>query len=103
MKVSFSGELHKWVEGLALAKSGHRVLTEVIGPNAENVDVAWGSITDGDIPMVDIRIGDPSIEYWTNVAVSAHFTAPNIQRMLLANEWGTVLRARSKELILKSG
>ena len=103
--VTFSPELSEWSEGLAVAKEAHSVLLEIIGPNAESVEVQWGKKTKADgQPVVSVSLKDPKINVTIRTSFSIPLPAdPNVQRLRVSRLWSQLLQARSHQLILKSG
>src|SRR5262245_49240489 len=64
LSVTFGERLREWAAGRAKADAAHHMLTEIIGPNAEEVIVEWDA---DDRPpgqlSINLRIADPSIPY----------------------------------------
>ncbi len=105
LDVTFGGRLNAWDGGRESATAAHRILTEIIGPNAEEVVVEWAG--EGHPPgqlSITLRISDPSIPHSVKL-----FLGPNewenetTLRVILAGAWGATLRARSRKLLLTSG
>jgi hypothetical protein len=105
LAVTFDNSFGKWPEGRALAEQAHRVLTELIGPNGETVNVEWGvaETLPGETGIM-LRLEDPTM----SVSMSAFFgagkrnDATNLV-LFLGNVWASFLRERSRRLTLKSG
>ena len=85
-------------------KKVHKVLLDLIGPNAEEVVVQWSTKTDDrGQPVVSVLLTDPT----TKLSVASRFAVPlppdpNVQRLWFARLWSQFLQLRSHELILKS-
>jgi hypothetical protein len=105
LDVSFDERLSEWPDGLAGAKVAIRVLTEIIGPNAEEVSVAVAESGSSEPRRsLTLIIADPSLPFSTRTALAPEERQdPITLRILLAGIWGAVLRARSRKYILMSG
>jgi hypothetical protein len=105
LTVTFDSRLGEWREGRALAEQAHRVLTELIGPNAETVNVEWAAAeTRPGEAGVLLRLEDPAMSF----SVSAAFDAGKQNNaaslgLFLGQVWAGFLRERSRRLSLKSG
>jgi hypothetical protein len=84
--------------------SAHRILTGLIGPNAETVSVEWSVDEDPPDPGINVRIADPNAPYSVKAFFGQKESAdPDILSVYLARLWGSVLRARSQKLTGKFG
>jgi len=103
LTVTFGGRLAEWSEGRALAEKAHRILLEIIGPDAETVHVEW--ITENrtpDDPLIGVMILNPSTPPPMRVLFHLKdFNNPTALKVDLAFLWNTVLRMRSRDLALK--
>jgi hypothetical protein len=105
LRVTFGDGLGEGTVGRNSAEAAHRMLTDMIGPNAEEVSVEWDA-EDGppDQACISLRISDPSLPF-----SAKRVLAPKVWRdhtalvLLLAGVWGDLLRTRSRKLILQSG
>jgi hypothetical protein len=103
MQVRFSDGFDVWPVGLAAAEGAHRILTKIIGPDAEQVIVEWGAVGPSG-PGIRGKIMDPTIAGSVTVYLEApQWNDPSILTYILARAWSSVLRERSRELFLKSG
>jgi hypothetical protein len=105
LQVSFSDRLRENKEGMQVAEAAQRRLAEIIGPNAEEVHVAWdGSSPPGGHLTINFHLGDPSVPFSLQVFLDQYnWRNPTAFQLTLAGAWGSVLRARSRKLILQSG
>jgi hypothetical protein len=100
LKVSFVGKS----QAVPAIAHVHQLLTEIIGPNAEAVNVTWEMKEDPIQPQMTLEIADPSGPYKGKLYLLPDAVDdPITLRMILAGIWGRVLRDRSHRLILKSG
>jgi len=88
----------------------HRMLTDIIGPNAGEVSVEWNDADDPNQPelpggrMVSLKIVDPSMEASTKIYVGRRdYEDADRFGVLLAGLWATILRNRSRKLTPTSG
>jgi hypothetical protein len=105
LTVKFTERLLQWPLGRATADVAYRLLLELIGPRAGEVSVEWDREDHAeDLDRMRATIFDPS----TSTTEVLHFSASDKDdtsglRAHLATAWGSVLRMRSRNLILKSG
>ena len=105
MKVTFDGSLEKFPGSRAMADSAHRILTGIIGPNAEAVEVTWGgSVDSSGVSDIRVLITDPETRYSTVGGLGfAESANPTLLSIYLAGVWGNILRARSRKLSIRAG
>jgi hypothetical protein len=105
LNVTFGETLGKRSALLSAANTAHRLLTEIIGPNAEEVSIVWdvrGS--DPEESAISLQIIDPAIPHSAKVFLEhPERQHPEEFRVNLARLWNSILRARSRTLIFKSG
>ena len=84
----------------------HRMLTDLIGPNAGEVKVAWhlSRELDQGRRLLEVRVSEVSgpPEFGTAFDLSEAANTPALN-FRLAQLWGGLLQRRSRHLILKSG
>jgi hypothetical protein len=91
-----------------LVVSAHRILLDLIGPNAEAVNVEWrewnGDEDPPGHPGISVRIADPDTSRSGKVFFGPKESDdPNTLRVYLALLWSGILRERSRKLNLKVG
>jgi hypothetical protein len=105
LRVSFGKGLLEWAAGRQLAEQAHTMLLEIIGPNAETVEVEWSGA--GDLPerrFIQLRILDPDVAHSTGMSLRPQeWDNLTFLRFQLAGAWSSILRARSHKLSLRSG
>jgi hypothetical protein len=91
--------------GRTLANDANRMLTEIIGPYAEEVLVEWdGQASTPNQEGISLRIADPTISFAVKELLGpGEWKDPTMLRVGLATVWGKVLRARSRKLLLNMG
>src|SRR5262249_16144049 len=105
MKVSFDDSLDGVPGSREIAESAQRILAELIGPNAGEIEVRWGATPGApDNSVVSVQLIEPDLGY----SLAASFGVqrafdPDMLSMHLARAWGSVLRERSRKLTLQSG
>lgn len=89
----------------ASSEAAQRLLTEIIGPNAEEVNVEWDAENrPPDLVLLTLRIMDPSLPYSGKVSLGPKVWQDSTTlSLILGGAWSDLLRARSRRLILKSG
>jgi hypothetical protein len=105
LNVTFSERLNEKADFLALAKTAHRMLTDIIGPYTGTVIVEWDAdeVSPGQ-PSIRLRIVDPSIPYSAKASLHPkEWDNPIFLQLTLARVWTAVLEARSREHIIKAG
>jgi hypothetical protein len=105
LSVTFNERLDQWAIGRAAAEAAHQMLTKIIGPNAEEVIVEWdgGERLPGDL-LISFRIADPSVPFSVKVSLGpAEWQDRTALNVWLAGNWGAILRARSRKLLVKLG
>lgn len=105
MKVTFSDTLGNLPGCHPIAHSAHRILTGIIGPNAEGVEVTWYASAD---TLVDRELGvliaDPETGYSTAGSLPLQELAnTTLLTVYLAGLWSNILRARSRKLSHRAG
>jgi hypothetical protein len=105
LKVVFGAGFDKWPEGRAAVDAVDPFLRELIGPTAEAISVEWNAYTDTPgPPVLRLRITDPATPYAAERLIGGKERQDPISlRLILAEVWGTVLRARSRKLLRKMG
>jgi hypothetical protein len=63
LNVTYGRDLETVPRFRILVESAHRMLTGIIGPNAETVNVEWSVDQDQPAPGINVRIADPSAPY----------------------------------------
>jgi hypothetical protein len=105
LSVSFGAGIALWPEVRALVQRAHRILLDLIGPNAREVHVLWDVVEDPPLPLtINVSISDTV----TRNVVETHFTLKEAQEGALspaglASVWGEFLLERSRYLLLKMG
>ena len=105
LNVTFGDHSGEAAASRALIDAAHRMLTDIIGPNAETVDVEWsGSDGPAGQPGINLRISDPSTPYSIKAFLTPkQWEDPTTLGLFLARLWSSILRARSRKLTLLSG
>lgn len=104
LRVTYGEGLDDFPLGREIVDSAHRVLTGIIGPSAERVDVEWSFNQDPPYPGVNVRIADPNAPYSVSGFFGPRETAdPDVLSVYLARLWGSILRERSRKLTGKFG
>lgn len=105
LTVAFGDRLGQRTPELALAENAHRVLLDLIGPTAEEVSVEWNDAEDDRRRTpIRVRITDPVIPWSVSTILhSKDWEEPAWLQIHLAQLWGSLLQARSRDLMLKSG
>ncbi|MBY0524973.1 MAG: DUF1488 domain-containing protein [Gemmataceae bacterium] len=87
--------------------AAHRMLTDIIGPNAGAVTVTWTCFAGVNVqerPSVHVSVIDPAISRQRSIAFqSKDWADTTTMRLRLASLWGALLQAQSRNLLLKSG
>jgi len=107
LTTTFSGRLEEFPGGWALVDSAHRILSGIIGPDAEAVSVEWNTNAGTTAhPVLNVRITDLTMKEPTpKRSVTESFDPkesanPLTLRLRLASLWSTILRGRSRQLSL---
>jgi hypothetical protein len=103
LHVTFDPRFAEWAPALDLAKTFHRILTDIIGPNAGEVKVSWnlsGELNQGR-PFLEVRVSDASgpPEFWLTFDLSEAATNSLAINVRLAEMWSTLLKHRSQHLM----
>jgi hypothetical protein len=101
LKVTFD-ESPKAREFVAFA---HRILLDIIGPNAEEVIIEWqGDEDPPGSPSISVRIVDPDTTHSVKAFFGSKESADtNTLSFNLARLWSSILRERSRKLNLRMG
>ena len=106
LHVTFDARFDESPPALDLAKTFHRTLTDIIGPNAGEVRVSWhlsGELDQGR-RRLEVRVSDasgpPEFGLSFDLSEAANRVAISFR---LAEMWSSLLKRRSLHLILKSG
>jgi hypothetical protein len=105
LRIIVSERLAKWPDGRKLVDEANRLLTEIIGPSAEEVVVEGDGQAETSGPQgVSVRISDPTIPFANKTFLDLQ-QLENLPflRVYLAGVWGSVLRGRSRKMLLKMG
>lgn len=105
LRTTFSSRLGNWPRGLESVTAAHRTLTQIIGPNAEEVVVEWDGYEEPrGGASITLLVTDPSISFSAKASLDRiEWEKQGALPVILADAWGSVLRARSRKLILQSG
>lgn len=85
--------------------AAHRMLTEIIGPQAGEIRVEWRMSPESPPnPTIHLRIKDPVIRREISTAFPVKvWSDPSVLHVRLAFAWSALLSARSRDLVMKSG
>jgi hypothetical protein len=107
LKVTFGDRLDERPDLRAMADAAHRILVEIIGPNAKTVEVLWDTETVRSDPQVLIlRITDPLLPHTQKFKIypGAKWKEDPLKLHLeVGMSWGRILRMRAQELTIQSG
>lgn len=105
LHVTITDSLTRWPEGLAAAKESRPLLLDIIGPNAEEVNVEWGTFDGPDQPtLVSLSIHDPKLAITNRTTFTPPLPAdPDTRRLWFARIWAHILKMRSQRLAIKTG
>lgn len=86
-------------------EKAHRILLELIGPNAREIAVEWDADQEPQgCSRIRLRLTDPSIQHSVaTVFGPKDLQDPSLFRVYLARSWGSLLQARTRKQILKMG
>jgi hypothetical protein len=105
LKITFTEGLKDRKDAYQYAVEANNVLTEIIGPNAETVNVVW----DRDAPAfgsvgIVLQISDPSLPFSIKRSLGlAELLPTGVRSMILAGAWGSLLQRRSQKILSRIG
>jgi hypothetical protein len=106
LTVTFGDQLQNWPTGMEIVQGLHRMLLQIIGSNAEKVAVEW-DVSEHFFadPGITLQLSDPSLPYSEKLHfVNQEWRKPKeFRSIILAGAWAAILRARSRNLVIKSG
>ena len=100
LKVTYGDHYDESPAVRSLVDTAHRILLNLIGPNAEKVNVEWSG--EEYPPRISVQIIDPDTLHSSKIFFNAKDSADsNTVSISLARLWSKVLRERSLKLDLK--
>ena len=105
LHVTFDDQLGLGSNERSLAETAHRVLLELIGPTAEEVSVEWSCAKeDRRRAAIAIHITDPVIPWSVSTILhSKDWEDPGWLQIHLAQLWGSLLQARLRDQVMRTG